>query len=219
MNPLFFYLFVALIGTGNCITCECTNCDTATTCETKTTESCYGLAVAHSLGSSPTTYKEQGCMPSSDCKDGSVSVTVGKGIYMRTNTRCCITNNCNTVPEVPKEDITVSKVECPSCFGLYPASCEPTMMTCAQSENQCINITGANIASIVQIPFSARGCASPSATNIQPHLGLTSGNTVYMAHTISLKTPSNSAGLAPGSSTFAILLPSLIGISFTKFLS
>ncbi|XP_067318429.1 phospholipase A2 inhibitor and Ly6/PLAUR domain-containing protein-like [Anolis sagrei] len=172
------------------------------------------------MRSSPTTYIEKGCMPSSDCKDGSVSVTVGKGIYMRTNTRCCTTDNCNTVPEVPKEDTAVSKVECPSCFGLYPASCEPTMMTCAQSENQCINITGANIvASRVQIPFSARGCASPSAANIQPLLGLISGNTVYMAHTISLKTPSNSAGLAPGSSTFAILLSSLIGISFTKFLS
>nr|XP_003222879.1 PREDICTED: phospholipase A2 inhibitor and Ly6/PLAUR domain-containing protein [Anolis carolinensis] len=183
MNLLFFCLSVALIGTANCITCECNYCETGPTCEASAEQSCYAVTVAHSLGGSPSSYTERGCIPTVSCKDGSIAITAGKGIYMRTNTKCCTTDSCNTFPEAPKEDTTVSKVACPSCFGLYPASCEPTVMTCADSEKQCINITGVNVAtSDAQIPFLARGCASPSASDIQLTSHLKSGNTFYVSH-------------------------------------
>ncbi|XP_067329530.1 phospholipase A2 inhibitor and Ly6/PLAUR domain-containing protein-like [Anolis sagrei] len=220
MNPLFFSIFVALIGTAKCIICKCGSCESGT-CNKTDTSTCYARRVIVSMeNGSSMTYTQDGCIASGDCPTGSISISTEEGFFMRSNTKCCKSDNCNTdPPEVPKEDTTVRRAMCPSCLAVYPASCKPNMMTCAESENQCVNITGANTIAGVPVPFTARGCASPEVAVFMPGSYVYYSWNNFLVHTISMKPASNSASLGLGSTTFVVLLPSLIGILFTKFLS
>ncbi|XP_067329528.1 phospholipase A2 inhibitor and Ly6/PLAUR domain-containing protein-like [Anolis sagrei] len=218
MNRLFFCIFVALIGTANGIICHYRSKDSC-----NTTGSCYASRVIVSVEKGISmSYSQVGCIASDLCPNGSISITTGGGFFVRSNIKCCTSDNCNTdYPEVPEKDTTVSRLMCPSCLAVYPDSCEPNMMTCAQSENQCVNITGVNTIADVPVPFTARGCASPAVAVLKPGSFAYYSYYTYHVHTISMKPASsiNSASLGLGSTTFAVLLPSLIGILFTKFLS
>ncbi|XP_023969720.3 phospholipase A2 inhibitor and Ly6/PLAUR domain-containing protein-like isoform X1 [Chrysemys picta bellii] len=105
----------------------------------------------------------KGCMSSSQCKAGPVSVNFGQGMRTQTSFACCLGDTCRTSTiTVPPADTKPNGWHCPACVAVFTDQCSEKTTQCTGDETQCVNIvetltTGGNPVQMVM-----KGCASES---------------------------------------------------------
>ncbi|XP_063168398.1 phospholipase A2 inhibitor and Ly6/PLAUR domain-containing protein-like [Candoia aspera] len=216
MKLLSLYIFALLAPTEK---------PTDLTCHDSTTQSktcigtkCYSQNEENTIvGDSSKPYSLQSCLPS--CKELNIKFTFGEGKYFRTATKCCETDNCNTVPEVPSGDTKTSNLECPACFNFSSTPCEATVIKCPEKEDQCVNITGIFTEGSEKKLFYGRGCTTLSDKKIAL------GQTIYTSATswlqiydTNVEKATDSSWSVQGSFMVTLLLSGLIGIQPTNIL-
>ncbi|XP_075764319.1 phospholipase A2 inhibitor and Ly6/PLAUR domain-containing protein-like [Pelodiscus sinensis] len=197
-------------------------------------------------GGTPATGYVKGCLPNYNSGiKGPLTLTVGRGLYLRLNTsRCNATEKCNTaLLAVPQENSTLNGLQCPACLARNASACTGQAILCTGEETYCIDFTGEIIKGSSLSPFAAKGCASASAQDIESGTFLTAGNSRYLfgqatsvpAERAPTTTPppttslpstplpttatTSGTSLAPGQVPFALCLPGLTGLLLVKLLS
>ncbi|XP_044847543.1 phospholipase A2 inhibitor and Ly6/PLAUR domain-containing protein-like [Mauremys mutica] len=160
----------------------------------------------------------KGCVPSSECKVGPVSVNFGNGMEIRTSFTCCVGDACRTTTvTVPLANTTLNGRSCRGCYALNTGQCNEQTIACTGPETQCIDIAGTITSGGSQMQTVMKGCASESiCTNIKVGSGTFAGSSADLT-TAKCTVASGAVGVAPG--LVEILLPALAGLLLLKLLS
>ncbi|XP_026502803.1 phospholipase A2 inhibitor subunit gamma B-like [Terrapene carolina triunguis] len=160
----------------------------------------------------------KGCMPSSDCKVGPISMNFGYGMATRTSMVCCVGDACRTTTvTVPPADTKPNGRRCRGCYVLNAGQCIEQTIACTGPETQCIDTAGTITMSGSQMLTVVKGCASESiCTNIRVGSGTFAGISADLT-TAKCTAASGAAGMTPGPA--GLLLPALAGLLLLKLLS
>ncbi|KAM6428673.1 phospholipase A2 inhibitor and Ly6/PLAUR domain-containing protein-like isoform 1-T2 [Liasis olivaceus] len=213
MKLLSLYLFALLAATAKSL-----NCYQSGTSQVCTSGKCFSQEEENNIvgGKSGEKYSLQSCL--SSCKELNIKFTFGEKEYFRAATKCCDTDNCNSIPAVPSADAKNSNLECPACFALSSTYCQATVIKCPESENQCVNITGMFFDASGIKSFYGRGCTTPAAKNVTIGDSIVTNKDSWLEIAgISMEKATGSSWSVQGSFTVTLLLSGLIGIQLTNF--
>ncbi|XP_067422309.1 phospholipase A2 inhibitor and Ly6/PLAUR domain-containing protein-like [Emydura macquarii macquarii] len=161
-------ILTALLAVGACLQCEVCfalghSCMGALeTCGARE-DSCGIVRTETTLVGLKTQSFLKGCVTSSYCKAGPISVNLGKGLTIRTSVACCVGEACRAINvTVPPTDTKPNGRHCPACVALFTDQCTEESVDCTGDETHCVVIAesitfGGNPAQIVM-----KGCASES---------------------------------------------------------
>ncbi|XP_033014650.1 phospholipase A2 inhibitor and Ly6/PLAUR domain-containing protein-like [Lacerta agilis] len=171
MKLFLLYLSAALVATANSLNCVSTESppDGTDTCSIPDSGAiCITVGQENNLGGIATTGIFRGCQQDSQLCDEAISVTVAGGLFTRTISKCCTTENCNNTPlELPPKNLTKNGVNCPTSFVLGSNRLEePGTLSCTGDEKSCITAAGELTAGDSTLPFIASGCASATACSL-----------------------------------------------------
>ncbi|XP_067576134.1 phospholipase A2 inhibitor and Ly6/PLAUR domain-containing protein [Pseudorca crassidens] len=176
-------LLCTLLGLGYPLSCEvCTGSGPTCSGNVQTCDpdqdSCV-VIVAHTnrkSHQSVNTYK--GCMKSSACSSGFVSITMDPENYMVSNTRCCQSDVCNHDPlPAPENNRTENGLQCPTCITHFKETCSSTKkVLCVGQESHCITCAGKVQTGVI---FATRGCATENACHTKPGTLVPAASRVY----------------------------------------
>ncbi|XP_039368352.1 phospholipase A2 inhibitor and Ly6/PLAUR domain-containing protein-like [Mauremys reevesii] len=158
----------ALLATGACLQCEvCFGLATSCTGDLETCaagEDSCGVALTEStLAGIKTQSILKGCMPSSQCKAGPVSVNFGQGMRTQTSFACCVGDACRTTTvTVPPADTTPNGRRCPACVAVFADQCSEKTIQCTGDETRCVDIVETLTAGGNPVQMVMKGCASES---------------------------------------------------------
>ncbi|XP_015746354.1 phospholipase A2 inhibitor and Ly6/PLAUR domain-containing protein-like [Python bivittatus] len=192
------------------------------TCRTSSTATqlctnaeCYSQQAESTIDGSKTPHDILTCL--SSCKARDIKFTFGDKKYIRANGKCCVTDNCNSIPAVSNTDVKNSSLECPGCFE-FKTYCEATLMKCPEKEDQCVNITGTFVDASGSKPFYGRGCTAVTERDIVLGDTIATGeNSWFQISGFSVEKAKDSSWSVQESSTVTLLLSGLIGIQLTNF--
>ncbi|XP_034973491.1 phospholipase A2 inhibitor and Ly6/PLAUR domain-containing protein-like isoform X1 [Zootoca vivipara] len=181
MKLFLLHLSAALVATANSLNCVCTGspeCSTGTCSIPESEAICVTVAQQNNMEGILATGISRGCQQDSQLCNEAVSVTVSGGLFTRTISRCCTTENCNKTPlELPPRNLTKNGVNCPASFALGSNRLEETgTLSCTGDEKSCISAAGELTAGdAAPLPFIASGCASATACSLPVKTYLTTG--------------------------------------------
>ncbi|XP_060131622.1 phospholipase A2 inhibitor and Ly6/PLAUR domain-containing protein-like isoform X2 [Zootoca vivipara] len=147
MKLFLLHLSAALVATANSLNCVCTGspeCSTGTCSIPESEAICVTVAQQNNMEGILATGISRGCQQDSQLCNEAVSVTVSGGLFTRTISRCCTTENCNKTPlELPPRNLTKNGVNCPASFALGSNRLEETgTLSCTGDEKSCISAAG-----------------------------------------------------------------------------
>ncbi|XP_077788294.1 phospholipase A2 inhibitor and Ly6/PLAUR domain-containing protein-like [Podarcis muralis] len=181
MKLFLLHLSAALVATANSLNCVCTEspaCSTGTCSIPESEAICITVAQENNMKGIAAAGISRGCQQDSQLCNEAVSVTVAGGLFTRTVSKCCMTENCNNTPlELPPKNLTKNGVNCPTSFVLGSNHLEePGTLSCTGDENNCITAAGELTAGdAAALPFIASGCASATACNLPVQTYLVTG--------------------------------------------
>uniref|UniRef100_A0A4X1W4P9 UPAR/Ly6 domain-containing protein n=1 Tax=Sus scrofa TaxID=9823 RepID=A0A4X1W4P9_PIG len=121
------------------------------------------------------TNRYQGCVKSSACSSGFLSITTSPENHMVSNMRCCQSDGCNHNAAPPR--LPPNGLQCPSCTASFKDTCSATKeVLCVGQETHCATFTG-NVQA--GIKFSTQGCATENASHIKPGTLVPSASSIY----------------------------------------
>ncbi|XP_065276539.1 phospholipase A2 inhibitor gamma subunit B-like [Emys orbicularis] len=216
-------ILAALLATGTCLQCEvCAGAGNSCTGSLQTCpvgqDSCAFVLTDVILAGVKSQSFLKGCMPSSECKVGTISMNFGYGMATRTSIVCCVGDACRTTTvTVPPADTKPNGRRCRGCYVLNAAQCNEQTIACTGPETQCIDVAGTVTMGGSQMQTVMKGCASESVcTNIKVGLGAFAGMSADLT-TAKCTAASGAAGVTPGPA--GLLLPALAGLLLLKLLS
>ncbi|XP_062996158.1 phospholipase A2 inhibitor and Ly6/PLAUR domain-containing protein-like [Elgaria multicarinata webbii] len=159
---LSLFLIAELLTTGTsleCETCFATNrsCEgLMETCEDNQDTCAISLTETAKGGKTEPTVAK-GCYSSNMCEAGLISVTFGKGEFIRQSVICCQRDNCTSAsPRLPLLNTTANGKRCPSCYSRSKA-CPRKMVNCTGAENYCMDVIGHRYS---EKAISLKGCTT-----------------------------------------------------------
>nr|XP_056702310.1 phospholipase A2 inhibitor and Ly6/PLAUR domain-containing protein-like [Euleptes europaea] len=180
-------IFLAtFLGRGSCLTCEtCISpgegCNGLAHPCGPNEDTCLTLIGENSLGGGDTTETLKTCIPAGDCYAGSISITTGAGVHIRSISRCCQDDLCNQwALNLPPMNLNRNGQRCPVCFAFESNHCEGNeTLTCMGADNHCVSVSGTlNIAGQLS-PFAARGCGTATVCSLPLGVGLYSAGVIF----------------------------------------
>ncbi|XP_074927315.1 phospholipase A2 inhibitor and Ly6/PLAUR domain-containing protein-like [Chelonoidis abingdonii] len=216
-------ILTALLATGSCLQCEVcagagNNCmGSMQTCAAGHDSCAFVLTDVTSTGVKTQSFLK-GCMASSECKVGPISINFGYGMTTRTSVACCVGDACRTTTvTVPPADPKPNGRRCRGCYVLNADHCNEQTIECTGPETQCIDAAGTVTAGGSQMQMVMKGCASESVcANIKAGSSTFAGTNADLT-TAKCTVASGVVGVAPGPA--GILLPALAGLFLLKLLS
>ncbi|XP_050786337.1 phospholipase A2 inhibitor gamma subunit B-like [Gopherus flavomarginatus] len=216
-------ILAALLATGTCLQCEvCSAAGNSCTGSMQTCaigqDSCAFLLTDVTIAGVKTQSFLKGCIASSKCKVGPISMNFGYGMATRTSFACCVGEACRTTTvTVPPADTKPNGRRCRGCYALNADHCNEQTIECTGAETQCIDAAGAVTISGSQMQTIMKGCASESiCADIKAGSSTFSGTSADLT-TAKCTVASGVVGVAPGPA--GILLPALAGLLLLKLLS
>nr|XP_010979772.2 phospholipase A2 inhibitor and Ly6/PLAUR domain-containing protein [Camelus dromedarius] len=177
-------LLCALLGLGYPLSCEvCTGPGPTCSGSVKTCDSHQDSCVVIVAETSKKSYRSvnthKGCIKSSACSTGFLSITVGPENYMVSNTHCCQSDGCNhdAVP-APQNNRTENGLQCPTCIAPFKETCSSTKeVLCVGQETHCVAFVGKVQAGI---KFATQGCATKNTCHTKPGTLVPSASHTYV---------------------------------------
>ncbi|XP_023969429.3 phospholipase A2 inhibitor gamma subunit B-like [Chrysemys picta bellii] len=220
---LVICILAALLATGTCLQCEVcngpgNNCTGSMQTCPAGQDSCAIFLTEVILEGVKSQSFLKSCVPSSDCKVGTVSMNFGYGMATRTSVVCCVGDACRTTTvTVPPADTKPNGRICRGCYVLNAGQCNEQTIACTGPETQCVDAAGTVTISGSQMQTVMKGCASESVcTDIKVGSGTFAGITADLT-TAKCTAASGAVGVAPG--LVEILLPAVAGLLLLKLLS
>ncbi|KAM3830296.1 phospholipase A2 inhibitor gamma subunit B-like isoform 1-T3 [Vipera latastei] len=169
---LFCCLFGTFLATGMCIECEfCVEpgqtCNgTKQTCEDNE-DTCVMFQTEVIRAPVSFTFTSKICGHSDTCHLDYVETNLPYELAMRSKRVCCTGDECKTLPPVALEprDNSYNGFHCPGCIGLTSTECNEKLISCRDSENRCLSVTGKNLDFLINT-VSVKGCASESLCSL-----------------------------------------------------
>ncbi|XP_065276561.1 phospholipase A2 inhibitor gamma subunit B-like [Emys orbicularis] len=216
-------ILAALLAMGACLQCEvCDGPGTSCTGDLQTCldgqDSCGVALTEMTWAGMKTQTVLKGCVTSSQCRSGPVSVNFGNGMEIRTRFTCCVGDACRTTTvTVPPADTKPNGRSCRGCYVLNAGQCNEQTIACTGPETQCIDVAGTVTISGSQMQTVMKGCASESmCADIKVGSGTFAGISGDLT-TAKCTAASGAAGMTPGPA--GLLLPALAGLLLLKLLS
>ncbi|XP_065276420.1 phospholipase A2 inhibitor and Ly6/PLAUR domain-containing protein-like [Emys orbicularis] len=216
-------ILAALLATGSCLQCEVcegqgTSCTgTMQTCPAGRDSCAISLTVT-TLAGMNTQSIHKGCVTSSQCRAGPLSMNFGQGMTTRTGVACCVGDACRTTTvTVPPANTTLNGQRCPACYMLNAGQCNEQTIVCTGSETRCLDAAGTITSGRNPVQMVMKGCVSQS---ICDQLQVGSGTVAGISASLTMAKctdPSGAAGGAPGAA--GLLLPALAGLLLLNLLS
>ncbi|XP_048357977.1 phospholipase A2 inhibitor and Ly6/PLAUR domain-containing protein-like [Sphaerodactylus townsendi] len=180
---LFLVMF---LGRGSCLTCEtCISpgegCNGLARSCGPNEDTCLTLIGENILGGGDTTETLKSCVAADDCYAGSISLSTGAGVHIRSFSRCCQDDLCNQwALNLPPANLNPNGLRCPVCLALESNHCEGNeTLTCTGADNHCVFVSGTvNIAGQPSL-FAARGCGTATTCSLPLRVGLYSASIVF----------------------------------------
>ncbi|XP_015268600.1 PREDICTED: phospholipase A2 inhibitor and Ly6/PLAUR domain-containing protein-like [Gekko japonicus] len=212
-------LLATVLARGSCLTCEtCISpgegCNGLAHPCSPNEDTCLTLIGENSLGGGDTTETLKTCIAAADCYAGSISISTGAGVQIRSISRCCQDDLCNqwalnqrvlrddvtserrhcTGHIVPPLNLNPNSLRCPVCFAFESNHCEGNeTLACTGVDNHCVSVSGTlNIAGHLS-PFAARGCGTATACTLPLGVGLYSAGVIFTLDKV-LCSPAPNAG-------------------------
>ncbi|XP_044847039.1 phospholipase A2 inhibitor and Ly6/PLAUR domain-containing protein-like [Mauremys mutica] len=215
-------ILAALLATGACLQCEVcegqgTGCTgTMRPCPTGQDSCAIAVTVTTMAGVNSRSI-HKGCVMSSHCSTGPVSMNFGQGMTTRTSVACCVGDACRTTTvAVPPANTEPNGRRCPACYSLSSEQCREETINCTGSETRCLDATGTITPGRNPVQMVMKGCVSQSICDqLQVGSGTVAGVSASLT-TAKCTTDSGAAGGAPGP---AGLLPALAGLLLLKLFS
>ncbi|XP_027675028.2 phospholipase A2 inhibitor NAI [Chelonia mydas] len=216
-------ILAALLATGACLQCEvCTgvgnNCTgSMQTCDPGQ-DSCGIFLTEVIVAGMKTQTILKGCVTSSQCKAGPVSMNFGNEVTSSTSIACCVGDACKTVNvTLPPADTKPNGRSCPGCYALSTEQCHEETVKCTGAETRCLDAVGTVTIGGSPMQMVMKGCVSESMC-----LPLKVGSSAFAEIRSNLTTDkctvaSGTAGVAPGAT--GLFLPALAGLLLLKLLS
>ncbi|XP_034612757.1 phospholipase A2 inhibitor subunit gamma B-like [Trachemys scripta elegans] len=222
---LVICILAALLATGTCLQCEVcngpgNNCTGSMETCPAGQDSCAIFLTEVISGAEGMKSQSflKGCVPSSDCKVGTISMNFGYGMATRTSVVCCVGDACRTTTvTMPPADTKPNGRSCRGCFPSSQGPCKEGTIACTGPETHCIDLAGTVTISGSQVQTIMKGCASESVcANIKVGSGTFTGISADLT-TAKCTAASGAAGVTPGPA--GLLLPALAGLLLLKLLS
>ncbi|XP_043391147.1 phospholipase A2 inhibitor gamma subunit B isoform X2 [Chelonia mydas] len=222
-TSLVVCILAALLATGACLQCEtCVDLGKSCTGNLETCaagqDSCGIFLTEVTVEGERTQSFLKGCIPSSECNAGPLSMNFGKGMTARTSIACCVGDACRTTTvTAPPADPKPNGRRCRGCYVWNAAQCNEQTTECAGSETQCLDAAGTVTIGGSQIQTIMKGCVSESfCAQLQTGSGTIAGIGVDLI-TAKCTVASGAAGVTPRPA--GLLLPALAGLLLLKLLS
>nr|BAJ14722.1 phospholipase A2 inhibitor [Protobothrops elegans] len=165
---LFCCLLGIFLATGMCMECEVcvmpgeTCKGTMMTCKDNE-DTCVMFQTELIRAPLSFTFTSKMCSTSDTCHLDYVETNLPHELAVRSKRACCVGDECDTMPPVVLEhhDNRYNGLHCPGCIGLASTECNEKLVSCWDTENQCLSITGKNLYFLVN-DISIKGCATES---------------------------------------------------------
>ncbi|XP_050786884.1 phospholipase A2 inhibitor and Ly6/PLAUR domain-containing protein-like [Gopherus flavomarginatus] len=144
---------------------------------------------------------------------GTVTVTVGSSLILRSAVQCCQQDRCNSdSPTLSPVNTTRNGLQRPVCDVRDSVQCESKeTMPCTGAEDHCVSMAGmlrTNEGYLPETPLTVQGCATKSACALKNGFPVFAGLFTYTVSTVDTCAPAqNSASRIPGPSSSAFLFP------------
>ncbi|XP_053866812.1 phospholipase A2 inhibitor gamma subunit B-like [Malaclemys terrapin pileata] len=216
-------ILAALLATGSCLQCEvCEGQGTSCTGTMKTCpaglDSCAISLTMTTLAGVNTQRIHKGCVMSSQCRAGPISMNLGQGMTTRMGVACCVGDACRTTTiTVPPADTKPNGHRCPACYVMNAGQCNEQIIECTGSETRCLDAAGTITSGRNPVQMVMKGCVSQSICN---QLQVGSGTVAGINASLTMaecKETYGPAGGAPGAA--GLLLPALAGLLLLNLLS
>ncbi|CAM4625208.1 unnamed protein product, partial [Lepidochelys kempii] len=161
-------LLAALLATGACLQCEvCTgvgnNCTGSMQTCTPGQDFCGIFLTEVIVAGMKTQTILKGCVASSQCKAGPVSMNFGNEVTSSTSIACCVGDACKTVNvTLPPADTKPNGRSCPGCYALSTEQCHEETVKCTGAETRCLDAVGTVTIGGNPVQMAMKGCASES---------------------------------------------------------
>ncbi|XP_043391148.1 phospholipase A2 inhibitor gamma subunit B isoform X3 [Chelonia mydas] len=222
-TSLVVCILAALLATGACLQCEtCVDLGKSCTGNLETCaagqDSCGIFLTEVTVEGERTQSFLKGCIPSSECNAGPLSMNFGKGMTARTSIACCVGDACRTTTvTVPPADTKPNGRSCRGCYSLSSEQCREETIRCTGSETRCVDITQTLTTGGGPTQMDIKGCVSESfCAQLQTGSGTIAGIGVDLI-TAKCTVASGAAGVTPRPA--GLLLPALAGLLLLKLLS
>nr|BAJ14723.1 phospholipase A2 inhibitor [Protobothrops elegans] len=165
---LFCCLLGIFLATGMCMECEVCmrpgeTCNgSIRTCKDNE-DTCVMLQTELIRAPLSFTFTSKMCSTSDTCHLDYVETNLPHELAVRSKRACCVGDECKTMLPVVLErhDNRYNGLHCPGCIGLASTECNEKLVSCRDTENQCLSLTGKNIDFLVN-DISIKGCATES---------------------------------------------------------
>ncbi|XP_032659167.1 phospholipase A2 inhibitor and Ly6/PLAUR domain-containing protein-like isoform X2 [Chelonoidis abingdonii] len=214
-------ILAALLATGACLQCEvCEGQGTSCTGSMRPCpagqDSCAIAVTVTTMGVN-TQSIHKGCVMSSQCGAGPVSMNFGYGMTTRTSIACCVGDACRTTTvAVPPADPKPNGRRCPACYALHADQCAEVPINCTGSETRCLDATGTITSGRNPMQMVMKGCVSQS---ICDQLQVGSGTVAGVNESLTTAKCTVESGAAAEALGPAGILPALAGLLLLKLLS
>ncbi|KAM9114331.1 phospholipase A2 inhibitor and Ly6/PLAUR domain-containing protein-like [Pangshura tecta] len=216
-------ILAALLATGACLQCEvCSGTGTSCvgdldTCQ-NTEDSCGITLTEDTMAGAKTQTVLKGCLSSSQCKAGAISVNLGTAKARRMSIACCQTDDCTPGPvKVPPANTTLNGWRCQGCYSPSSEQCREETIQCTGAETQCLDVAGPLKSGGSTSKIIMKGCVTKSVC-----AQVNAGSGTFLGirgdlpkHRCAPATSAASTALGPA----RLLLPALAGILLLKFFS
>ncbi|XP_074837592.1 phospholipase A2 inhibitor gamma subunit B-like [Carettochelys insculpta] len=208
-------VLAALLATGSCLQCEvCSGTGNNCTgrmrpCATGP-DTCGIFLTEVTLMGMKTLSVVKGCVTSSQCGTGPVSMNFGNEISLMTVIACCVGDACRTVnATLPAPDTKPNGRWCLGCYELTTETCREEPIECTGTETQCIDAAGTIATNGSPQEMIMKGCVSASiCANLKAGLSTFAG-IVWNMTTDKCTAASGMGDVHPRGAEF--LLPALTG--------
>ncbi|XP_039368428.1 phospholipase A2 inhibitor subunit gamma B-like [Mauremys reevesii] len=141
-------ILAALLDRGACLQCEvCSGPGASCTGDLQTcavgTDSCGISLGEYTLVGMKQQIIIKGCVTSSNCKVGPLTMNFGNGVAVRSGLTCCVGDACRTTTvTVPPANTKPNGQRCPACVAILYAQCNEETIQCTGSDTRCIEVAG-----------------------------------------------------------------------------